>query len=196
MTIGEISLVISITGVVPYILQILRGHVRPERMTWFVWTVILALAVWSYHASGATDSVWFLVGDLIVTAFVFMLAIWKGVGGWARRDVGYLFIAASGLLLWQLAGNPLLALCGIILADIMALLPTLTKALKDPFSESATTFSFSSVAALCGVVAVAEWNLLLLFYPFYLFLANFVTALVIVVGQYQVSRSGVARQAE
>lgn len=196
MTIGEVSLVISIAGVIPYIIQILRGHVRPERMTWFVWSVILALAVWSYHASGATDSVWFLVGDLLVTVFVFILAIWKGVGGWTRKDMWYLLIAASGLLLWQVVSNPVLALCGVLLADIMALLPTLTKALKDPFSESATTFGFSSVASLLGVVAVAEWNLMLLFYPFYLFLANFVTAMVIVVGQYQVARLGVSKEVE
>ncbi len=59
---------------------------------------------------------------------------------------------------------------------------------RDPASEGASTFSFSSVAAMCGVLAVGEWNITLPFYPVYLFLANLVTAIVISVGQYQVYR--------
>lgn len=194
MTLGEFSILISIAGAVPYCVQIVRGRVRPERTTWFIWTLILALAVWGYHASGANDSVWFLVGDLLVTATIFGLSLWRGQGGWNRLDISCLAIAGFSLLLWQLSSIPLLAVWGTMIADAVAVVPTIVKSLHDPQSESASVYAFSSVAAVCGFLAVGEWNLALLAYPVYLFLANFSTALVVLVGQYQLRHSQLVLQ--
>jgi hypothetical protein len=188
MTLGEFSLVLGIIGAIPYIRSIVRGQVRPERTTWFVWSLILALALWSYRGAGPSDSVWFLVGDFIVTFTIFLLSLWRGAGGWTRLDISCLAIAGFSLLLWQLSSFPLFALWGVLIADAVALVPTVVKALHNPKSEGVSTYAFSSVAALCGFVAVGQWSLVLLFYPAYLFLANFVTALVVWVGQYQVQR--------
>lgn len=186
MTIGEFSIIISIIGIVPYMIGIIHGKVRPERVTWFVWSLILALGIASYAEAGGSDSTWFLIGDFLITFGVFLLSLWKGAGGLNRLDLACLGIALCGLALWQTSSLPLLGIVGALTADAVALLPTILKALKDPNSESASTFGFSSLAAMCGVLAVGEWNGVLLFYPVYLFIANFVTAIVILVGQYQV----------
>lgn len=188
MTIGECSVLISMAGTVPYAWRVVKGHVRPERVTWFVWSVILATALWGYHGSGGNDSTWFLVGDFIATAGIFLLSLWRGAGGHTRLDNICLCIALVSLGLAQLSHVPVLTVAGALLADWLAVIPTLAKALQDPASESSSTFWFSAVAALCGIVAVGEWNLMLLFYPCYLFLANFTTALVVGVGRYQLAR--------
>ncbi len=188
MTIGEFSMLLGIVGALPYIAQIIWGRVRPERATWLVWSVLLILAVWSYRAVGANDSLWFLVGDLAVTVVIFGLSLWRGQGGWTRQDLLCMGVAGISLLLWAYSGIPLFAVWGVLLADIAALIPTLIKSLNDPLSESATTYGFSSAAALCGFIAVGQWNFNLLFYPAYLFLANFAVALTVWVGHYQRSR--------
>lgn len=188
ITIGEASLLISFAGAVVYARKIVSGKVRPERVTWFVWTVILGLALWGYHASGGNDSTWFLVGDFVVTLTIFLLSIWRGKGGFNRFDLICLFIAILGLVVSQISHTPMYVVCGAIVADSMALIPTIKKALQEPETEDASTFSFTSVAAAMGIVAVGRWSLLLLFYPVYLFLANFVTAIVILVSQYQSRR--------
>lgn len=194
MTIGEFSMFLGMVGALPYIAQIIWGNVRPERATWFVWSVILMLAVWSYRSSGAGDSVWFLAGDLVVTVVIFGLSLWRGRGGWTRPDLICIGMAGVSLVLWVFSGIPLFALWGVLIADIIALLPTLIQSLNAPTSESATTYAFSSMAALCGFIAVGEWNFSLLFYPAYLFLANLVVALVVTVGKYQVSRMQAAQE--
>jgi hypothetical protein len=192
MTFGELSMAISITGALPYAAQIVRGRVRPERTTWLIWSLILALAVWGYRATGASDSIWFIVGELVITVGIFALSLWRGMGGWTRLDVSCLFIAGLSLLVWQLADVPIIGVWGALTADAVALVPTLIKALQHPDSESAVTYACSSVAALFGILAVGEWNLVLLFYPVYLLLANFATAMVVWVGQYQVNRLTIA----
>ena len=188
MSLGELSLIISVVGVVPYIWQIIRADVRPERMTWFIWTIILALATWGYHALGSHDSTWFLVGDLLATAAIFFLSLWRGIGGYQKLDLVCFGIALAGLLIWQLSNTPLFIIFGALLADGIALVPTLVKTLHNPMSESATTFAATTIAAILGILAVGKWDLILIFYPFYLFLANFITVMVILVSQYQVRR--------
>lgn len=185
MTIGEFSIGISIVGGIPYARSIIRGSVRPERMSWFIWSVILGLGLWGYRASGGDDSAWFIVGDLIITASIFFLSLWHGTGGWNRLDATCLVVAFAGIILWQLTSIPVLGVVGVVTADIVALIPTLIKALRKPMTESTTTFAFTALAAACGTVAVGKWDVVLLAYPVYLFLANFTTAIVIFTGQYQ-----------
>jgi hypothetical protein len=188
MSLGEVSMMIAMAGGVPYISQIVRGQVRPARATWLIWTVIMVIAIWGYDGSGAGDSLWFLWGDCIVTAVIFILSLWRGQGGWSGLDVTCLGVATISLGLWGISDIALFALWGVLLADIVALVPTLVKALHDPLSEGASTYACSSLAALLGLLAVGEWSLTLLFYPAYLFLANLVTAVTVWVGQYQLRR--------
>ena len=156
MTLGKLSLIISIAGAIPYCLQIIRADVRPERMTWFIWSIILVLATWGYHALGSRDSMWFLVGDLAATSAIFFLSLWRGVGGYRKLDLICLGLAAVGLLIWQISSNPLFIMFGALLADGIALIPTVLKALRDPTSESITTFAATTVAAILGILAVGQ----------------------------------------
>lgn len=193
MTLGETAFVLSVVGVVPYLAGIIRGKVRPERMSWFIWTIILALGLWSYLASGGNDSAWLIIGDLLITATVFVFALWRGSGGLSRLDLACLGVAVGGIALWQLVGESAIGVGGALLADAVAMVPTLAKALREPMSESASTFIFSAAASCCGILAVGTWNLLVLSYPVYLFIANAMTALTILVSQYQVRRLAACR---
>lgn len=185
ITLGEFSALLTMVGIVPYIVQIVRGKVRPHRVSWFVWTFILALTLWSYHGVGAADSAWFIVGDLVATGLVFVLSLWRGKGGYSRFDVACLVIALVSLLIGEVCKMPLVTLLGTMVADGIGVVLTIGSSVQDPESESAVPFAWSSIGAVFGFLAVGEWNLLLLFYPFYLFLANFLTATVVMVGKYQ-----------
>lgn len=190
MTLGELALLISVTGAVPYLAGVVRGRVRPQRMSWFIWTIILVLGLWSYRASGSDDSTWYIVGELATTGAIFLFSLWRGSGGWSRLDLGCLVVAVVGIGLWQMLDESAWGVFGALMADAVAVIPTLVKSLQDPESESASAFLCSALGACFGVLAVGSWNLLILLYPTYLFLANFVVALVIVVGQYRVRRLG------
>ena len=180
---GYISFIISVVGALPYLWLVVKGRVRPERATWGIWTLILVLSVMAYKSQGAGDSLWFLVGDLTITGAIFAASLWRGKGGHDRLDVVCVLIAVAGLLLWLVTSNPLMQLVGVMLADMVAIVPTVRKTLEQPFEESATTFGASSVAALLGVLSVDTWDTILIAYPLYLYTANLITAIVIVTAQ-------------
>lgn len=188
VTIGVLSFFVNFFGVFPYVKGIVWGNIRPERMTWFIWSVITGLSLLGYRELGAEDSLWFVFGDFFVTFLVFVLSLFRGSGGWTKFDLACFAVALIGLSAWRISENPVQVFTGTITADIMGLLPTLRKALQNPMSEGASTFIFSSIAAAMGFVAVGMWSWPLMFYPIYLFLANGITAQTILVGQYQTRR--------
>jgi uncharacterized membrane protein YagU involved in acid resistance len=104
-------------------------------------------------------------------------------------------LAGLSLLLWQATNIPLFGLWGALIADVIALIPTLIKSLRDPQSEGASAYLFSGLGAMCGFLAVAQWNFSLLFYPAYLFLANMLLAVVVWVGKYQLQKVQMAQEA-
>jgi len=186
---GRISLVISVLGAIPYIVSIFKNGVRPERTTWGIWTIVLLLAVVSYRAAGAGDSIWFLVGDFLITGVIFVISLFKGVGGWSKIDIASIAVAILGLIVWQLSHNPVWQMIGTLTADMVAIVPTVKKSLENPMDDSPTIFIAGSLAALLGIFSVGEWNIILLFYPVYLYTANFLTAVVIGSGRYYAKRT-------
>jgi len=185
---GRISLVVSVIGALPYLWSVFKHGVRPQRTTWGIWTAVVLLSVLAYEAAGAGESVWFLIGDLLVTGSIFIASLFKGDGGWEKLDITCLAIALVGLIVWHLSNNPLWQMVGTLTADMIAIVPTIKKSLEDPLSESPSTFIGSTVASLLGIFSVGQWNVILLFYPVYLYTANFLTSVVIGTGRYYAKR--------
>lgn len=176
---GHVSFVVSVLGALPYLWSIFSGSVKPERTTWGIWTLILLLSVVSYHAEGASDSLWFLLGDLVITGLIFVASLWRGKGGYDRLDIACVVIALLGLFVWMVTNNPLAQLIGVMTADVIAMIPTVAKAIQFPYEESYIMYAASSCAAVIGLFAVGHWDGVLIAYPLYLYTANLIVAIVI-----------------
>ncbi len=181
---AELSFVVSVAGAIPYVYSILKREIQPERATWGIWTLVLVLAVAAYGTAGAGKSIYFLVGDLCITAVIFGISLRYGVGGWSKLDRVCLLAAVFGLLLWQLSHTPFWQIAGAVVADMVAVVPTIRKSLQDPLGDSPITFAASALAALLGVLSVGRWDVVLILYPLYLYSINFLTAVVIGTSRY------------
>lgn len=181
------SFIINVLGNIGYLNGVVRGRYQPERATWFIWTSVLSVAFFSYYTLGAKESLWFLGGDLLVSAGIAVASLKYGVGGLNRLDIMMGSLAGIGLLVWLLFNSPLVALLCALFADICGVVPTMLKSVREPRSESAWPYAASSVSALIGVYLVGQWSVTLFIYPLYLFIANGVVALTVAVGRYHTS---------
>ena len=114
---GYASGVLASLAYVPYVIEILRGKTKPERASWFIWSVLALSAFFSQFAKGATNSLWQTTFDSLGTFIILGLSFKYGVGGFKKRDIVALLIAVSGLVLWYVTKEPLLALVLVILID-------------------------------------------------------------------------------
>jgi hypothetical protein len=187
---GILSFLLSFFGGMPYLFMAIKGKIKPERTTWGIWTLILVLSIAAYRAEGGQESILFLFGDLAITGSIFAVSIFKGKGATDRLDLSCLILAITGLLLWQLTDNPGLQIIGVVTADMLALIPTIKKALDDPEGDSSITFFFSAAAALMAITSIKDFNFILVFYPFYLYSINLITGVVISSAKYVSRKKG------
>src|SRR5580700_5851824 len=99
-----------------YFTDTLKGKTKPERTTWLIWSVLGVVAFISQFDLHARWSLVVSGMDAIGNIGVFLLSLKYGVGGWKRKDLAALCIAAVGVTIAILAKDPLFALFGVIIA--------------------------------------------------------------------------------
>ena len=176
---GYSSGILMMVSSVPYIRDIVKGKTKPERATWFIWSVVMMIAFFAQVASGGTFSTLLTVGDTIVVIVIFILSIKHGMAGWMMRDKMALVGAGISLILWYFTKNPAIALFIVIFIDFLGGLLTIVKSYENPESETMLTWFFSSIAGFLGILAVGEMNFILLAFPIYICLINLAIGLII-----------------
>jgi len=169
---GIMSGVIGIVAYPPYIRDMLRRTTKPERASWFIWTVLSGIALGSQLAEGAQWSIAMTLANTIGVTVIFLMSLKFGYGGLHRRDVISLALAAIGLVLWLFTKQPLIALLIVVAVDAAGAWLTVYKAYKDPGSETLVTWWLDCVSNLLGLLAVGSLSFSLMLYPAYLLVAN------------------------
>lgn len=167
----------------PYIIDTLKGRTKPERATWFIWSVLGIIAFISQVSLGASWSLVFTGLDTFGSLLVLGLSLRYGVGGWAVLDRIALVIAGVGAVTSLIVQQPIVALLGVILADISGTVLTIRKTLRHPNSETTISWLLVGTGALCGVLSVRHLDFGLLIYPLYLLVANYSIPLAQVIGR-------------
>jgi hypothetical protein len=176
---GVLAGLAGIADTIPYVRDIVRGTTRPHRGTWLIWGVLAIVVFLSQRADGASWSLILAGSQAIVTSLVFLLAIRHGEGGMSAPDVALIAMAGGGVIGWIVADEPLIAIAGVIVADVVAAAMMTPKTYRDPDSETLATFAFASLGGALAAGAVGTADLSLLAYPIYYCLCNAAISLLI-----------------
>jgi hypothetical protein len=180
---GILSGILSIFCYIPYIRDILAKKTKPERASWFIWSVLGGIAFFSQYAKGATDSLWLTGVQTIGVALIFALSLKFGMGGLAKRDIIALVAAVIGVMFWIITREAAIALLFVFLIDVAGSVLTMVKSYEDPGSETLSTWILAGTSGFFGALAVGSWNIILLSYPAYIFIINFIIAGTVILGK-------------
>ncbi|MCR9159010.1 MAG: hypothetical protein NXH80_17365 [Rhodobacteraceae bacterium] len=170
---GGIATALSLVAYAPYIVNTLRGHTRPHRACWLIWSVLATISFFSQFYEGATASLGFAAAQAGCTTLIFLLAVIRGQGPFMKRaDAGVLGIACVGLLIWYETESAAYSLVTSITISLLGGLLTVAKVYWSPQSETMSTWTMSFVASGFALMAVGTLDWLLLAYPLYLFVLN------------------------
>lgn len=170
---AALAVVLFLAAAPPYILDTVRGKTKPERATWFIWSVLGIIAFVSQVGLGAQWSLVFAGLDALGSVITFSLSLKFGVGGWTLLDRVALTIAAVGVVISLIAHEPVIALLGVILADVSGTILTIRKTFLAPNTETTISWLLVGTGALSGVLAVGKLDWALILYPAYLMVANY-----------------------
>jgi len=170
---------IGSAGGVVYLVDTVRGRARPNRVTWLLWGLFPLVIFAAQRAQGVAELSWTTASAgllpllVLAASFANPRAYWKS----APRDVLLLGAALAGMALWAVTDQPNLALLFALTADILASLPTLHKAWREPRSESWPAYAVSALGFGISLLAVPEPTLESAAFVAYIFLLNATLAL-------------------
>lgn len=164
------SLVVSLAANVPYIVETIQGKVKPERISWLIWTVLAGV----YFSSTIFDTgaVLYTLGETIGTIAIFILALKYGVGGRSRFDLISLGVATVALGLLFVLDGVLISLCIALFVDAIASLLTIRKLKIDPSSESRGFWVLAGLASLLALFSLNSYTLVAILFPLYVLLLS------------------------
>jgi hypothetical protein len=167
---GVASLVVSIAANIPYIKEIIGGKVRPERVSWFLWTILGATYYLSaVYEDGATL---FAFGELIGPITIFILSIKYGVGGKSKFDTYSLLVAMAAFILLFVLDGVLVSLLLALLVDAIGVTLTVRKLLIDPASESRNFWGLAGLASVLALLSLQTYTAETLLFPSYVLVVS------------------------
>ncbi len=180
---GYASGILIAISVIPYVRDIFLLKTKPERMTWFIWSVLLTIAFFAQFSEGGTWSLITTGVDWLGVVIIFILSIKYGMGGTTKLDKLALVGSGIGLLIWYLTNEPLFALLIVLLIDFSAGMLTIIKTYKEPATETLSAYLICGTGRLLGVLSVGEINFSLIIFPLWICILNYTIAATIILGK-------------
>ena len=163
---------LQMLGGLSYLVAVLRGKAKPNRITWFLWAAapMIAFAAELDNEVGIEALFTLSVGLspllIFVASFVNKKSYWK----LTRVDWAFGGLAVIGIVLWQLTGEANIAIFFAILADGLAAVPTILKSYKEPESENSTIFGLCIINAVITLLVIDVWDFAHYGFPVYILL--------------------------
>ena len=172
------AIALRLTANGQYVWATIRGHARPNAVTWLLWGLIPLIAAAAQAGESpraAAVSVALAAGPLVIAVVAMARVRAPHVTCCSLVCAG---VAAAGVVLWQVTDDPLLAIGCCIAADAAAAMPTLWKAWRDPASEYPGPYVLTVLSMLVTLLALDRLTVLAWAFPFWILTVN---ALVLVV---------------
>lgn len=176
-----IGAAVSLVFNIPYAWATIIGRVRPNKVSWLLWSIAPAIGFFAALSKGWNWGQFPVLISFSTTALIFVCSFVNRKSFWAieRFDVICGLVSLLALVVWGLTREPDLAICFAILADIMAAIPTIVKAWRYPETETWEPFVAGVFNAGTGFFAMSVWSFTSLAFPIYLMLVNGIIALVV-----------------
>lgn len=172
---------LMILGSWPYLRDTLKGTVKPNKVSWFLWALAPMIAAYAQLRQG--------VGILFLTTFIvgfvplviFLASFFNKQAEWkiTKFDLICGLLSILGLVLWQITKVGNVAIFFSIMADGLAAIPTIIKSFYAPESENDILYWFAFVNAAIGLLVIDTWTFEYWSFPAYLVIVDVLIAVLI-----------------
>lgn len=172
-------------GLIPYLVDTVRGKTAPHRVTWFLWGFIpLVTYVVQVHLHVGVQSFLTLVFG-VSPILVLGASVVSRAGSWEITPFDWVCASLSlaGLLTYVVTQRGILSIVLLLVADFAAAVPTLRKSWIDPTSETWTAFASGAASTIVTLLTVHHVDLATVLFPAYIAIQNLVEV-AIITGQF------------
>jgi hypothetical protein len=167
-TLAISACLLAIVAAIPYIIDIVRGHTKPNVISWATWTVLLSISTAAAFSAHEPRTALLTMGDLLSTGSIAILGLKFGIAKMSWLDAFCMIAIVVTFTLWLIFDSPAMAVIGAIIIDFIAFVPTIHHAWADPQEETWQAYSVTCVAASFTLISLTHYNVVSLSFPTYL----------------------------
>jgi hypothetical protein len=155
-----VGTLLGAAGTVAYLVNTVRGRVRPNRVSFLLWSVVPMIAFFAQIKQGVglvalmTFSTGFLPFTVFIASFFNKNSEWK----LTMFDLTCGILSVAGLVLWMVTKVGNIAILFCIIADGLAAVPTIMKAYRYPDTEIAWPWIATSVGVILTLLTLSKWT--------------------------------------
>jgi hypothetical protein len=176
-----IGVILQLIGGLGYLLDTLKGRVKPNKVSWLLWSIAPLVAFFAEikQGVGIVSLTTFITG--FVPLLIFIASFFNKKSEWniKKLDIICGILSILGLTLWLVTKVGNIAIFFSILADGLAAIPTIVKSYEEPETESDLVYLMAIVNAGIRLLVIRVWNFEHWGFPLYLFLLDLLLVILI-----------------
>jgi hypothetical protein len=158
--VGSIAVILTFVSYIPYYRDILRGKTRPHVYSWSLWGLLTILLVALQIRGGAGPAVWVTASAGLLCLGVVFLSLKNGKKDITASDTVTAILSLVAIFFWLVVDQPIISIILVIIADMLAFIPTVRKSYIEPYSETLSLYVTNSLRFILALVAVEQYTFL------------------------------------
>ena len=167
-TLAIVGSVIVAVSFLPYLLEVIRGKVKPRISTWITWSFLTTVSTVAAISAHAYTSALLTGAATAVEILILVYGLHNGELTHGRIDATSQTLSVLGIIAWLITNNPAFALGFNIIADLSGAVPTYYHAWVKPHEEQWQSFAVFAVGSFMTIFGVSKFDFVNLAFPIYL----------------------------
>lgn len=184
--IGAIAVILTFLAYIPYYRDILKRKTRPHIYSWSLWGLLTILLVALQIKGGAGPATWVTAAAGILCLGVVFLSFRSGRRDITKSDTIVAILSLLAIGFWLIADQPTISITLVILADMLAFIPTVRKSYAHPYSETLSLYVTNALRFCLALFAVDHYTYLSSSWIVAWILGNTLLSIILIVRRTQV----------
>ncbi|MCA9349040.1 hypothetical protein KC878_02730 [Candidatus Saccharibacteria bacterium] len=163
--IGIVAVVLTFVGYVPYYRDLFRGKTHPHLYSWFLWALLTILIAALQFKGGAGPGTYITVAAGVLSVGVTYFGFKQGTKYITKFDTAVFILALGAIAFWLLADLPEWSIILAVIADVLAIAPTVRKTWHKPYTETLSLYVTNTFRFGFALLAIENYSLLATLWP-------------------------------
>jgi hypothetical protein len=177
---GILSVAMAVIAAIIYLVQTLRGDVRPHPLSWFLFGVLSATGYWVQRDQGARQGSWTLLAMTIICFLFVAASIARGERRFSRQEWAFTIAGGAVFILYLFTREANVAAALTTIVDALGYGPTFVRGWAHPRKDSVTSFALNGAKFVPSLMAMDPISFATSFYPAALLVLNAAVAIMLV----------------
>lgn len=155
-----IAVVLTFVAYIPYYRDILSHKTHPHIYSWSLWGLLTVLIVALQIKGGGGAATYVTAAAGLLCIGVVVLSLKHGKKDITLSDTIVAILGLIAIAFWLIVDQPVISIILVVVADILAFIPTIRKSWNKPYTETLSLYATNTLRFSLALVAVSEYTIL------------------------------------